>query len=248
MTWIKICGITNVEDALAAVEAGADALGFVFYDKSPRNIRPERAREIIQELPGDIEKVGVFVNDSTARPRETALSTGLTAIQHHLVNPRSFLGTDAIDFPGLLDGLELFIALPAEALLNDPQNPGLVGDILERVRAAKPAAARSSLRLLLDSGTPDKPGGTGQVFDWEKAMAIAEEIKRQGLKLVLSGGLKPDNVHRAIELLQPWGVDVSSGVEAMPGKKDPLKIRNFITSVRKVGKRAFKSRMVTPLH
>lgn len=232
MTWIKICGITNLEDAFAAVEAGANAVGFVFYENSPRNVHPEGARKIIRELPPDVEKVGVFVNVSSPRLGEIARSAGLTAIQYHVLNPGAFSTAESTALTSLPQGLKLFISLSALFFLDQAQRPAERTGILERMFPGNGVADGSLATLFLDSGTPDQPGGTGKTFDWQRAVPLADEIKGRGLKLILSGGLKVENVSRAIELLRPWGVDVSSGVEAMPGKKDRAKIRAFISSVR----------------
>ena len=217
MTWVKICGMTNLEDALTAVEAGADAVGFVFYDKSPRNISVEAAREIVEKLPGGVEKVGVFVNEHEDSICAIADGAGLTAFQMH--------GDD--EDPHVADlvverrpNLKVFAAISMRH--PSPVDWASVWD-QDVVRA-----------FLVDSGTQSKLGGTGEVFDWRASVGTLNEIKRLG-QLVLAGGLTPANVGEAIGILDPWGVDVASGVEARPGKKDPVKVRAFVKAAHDAG-------------
>jgi phosphoribosylanthranilate isomerase len=219
MTWIKICGTTNLEDALTAVDAGADALGFVFYEKSPRRTHVEAARGIVKNLPLNIEKVGVFVNEPVEKILNTVAQAGLTAAQLHGVESRKpeFLQT-------LKTGrnLKLFLVLPSAEIdraLDWNRNGAVISAVF------------------LDSGTPQLPGGTGRTFDWKTAASGIQAIGEK-LKVVVAGGLKPTNVADAIRILKPWGVDVASGVEASPGKKDPKKVRAFIDAVRKVEKKS----------
>jgi phosphoribosylanthranilate isomerase len=222
MTWIKICGITNLEDAVTAVEAGADALGFVFHAASPRNVHPETVKDIVLQLPQVTEKVGVFVGDfagSTAERKRIAHQAGLTAIQVHLSSPSPSLRT--LNDLSSLD-VKLFIAWPADFLTH-----GRLGGFKWRSAAESKVSA-----IFLDSGTARQPGGTGQTFDWAKAAPVLSTIDGN-FKFVMAGGLKPDNVAEAIRVLHPFGVDVSSGVEARPGKKDPVKIRAFVQAVRR---------------
>ncbi|MGA9799540.1 MAG: phosphoribosylanthranilate isomerase [Terriglobales bacterium] len=218
MTWIKICGTTNLEDALTAVEAGADALGFVFYEKSPRKIDPETAREIIAKLPANVETVGVFVNQPAETILRTAAGAGLTAAQLH--------GVESADpeFLGKLKrggNLKLFLVLPSSA-----SEGGLEWNGNQQLLSA----------IFFDSGTSEVPGGTGKTFDWKAAAHRIHTISEK-LNVVVAGGLNSANVAHAIRILEPWGVDVASGVEARPGKKDPGKVRAFIDAVRKVEKK-----------
>jgi phosphoribosylanthranilate isomerase len=221
MTWIKICGITNLEDALAAANAGADALGFVFYKQSPRNIDPEKAREIVAQLPPEVEKVGVFVNSKSSDwIVEVAEQAELTALQLHMGS--SFAGRDQV---GLDSGnRKVYLALRAALFL-------------ESGTEWKSANLHSSAisAIFLDSGTPQQPGGTGKSFDWQKAALLVEAMTKT-TNVVVAGGLNPLNVAEAIRILKPWGVDVASGVEAAPGKKDPKKIQAFIAAVRRTDK------------
>jgi phosphoribosylanthranilate isomerase len=230
MTWIKICGITDREDALTAVRAGADALGFVFCEKSPRYVAPDTARQIVAELPANVEKVGVFVSDSTVSPADTAEQVGLTALQFHLVpgaaprDPQSPLGATCAAHPR-----KWYLAVPAAWFLGE-------GPVKANLSAfANPNGSRNT--IFLDSGSPDRPGGTGKPFDWQKAISVVEELKRN-LNVVIAGGLNPENVVDAMRILKPWGVDVASGVEDRPGKKDPEKVRAFIAAVREADRSA----------
>jgi phosphoribosylanthranilate isomerase len=214
MTWVKICGMTNLEDALTAVEAGADAVGFVFYEKSPRNIGVEEVQEIVEKLPESVEKVGVFVNESEDLICDVADAAGLTAIQMH--------GDD--EDPHVADlvaGRRPHLRLLAAISMRHPSPVGWASvwnpDVVDT--------------FLIDSGNSSKHGGTGEVFDWRASVQTLEEIKRFG-QLVLAGGLTAKNVAEAVGILKPWGVDVVSGVEASPGKKDPEKVRAFVKAVR----------------
>ena len=214
MTWVKICGMTNLEDALVAVEAGADAVGFVFYEKSPRYVTVETAREIVAKLPSKVEKVGVFVNQPPERVSAMADDAGLTAVQFHgdeyrspeqySVGGKVFFGVPMVEILRELRGQNGFFGLP--------QFPKASG-------------------ILLDSGTQEQRGGTGKPFAWGEAHAFVSGLKRL-YPVVIAGGLTPSNVGWAAEFLKPWGVDVVSGVEASPGKKDPEKVRAFVRAVR----------------
>jgi phosphoribosylanthranilate isomerase len=219
MTWVKICGMTNLEDALVAVDAGADAVGFVFYEKSPRCVTVERAREICEKLPEGVEKVGVFVNQEEELICSVASETGITSVQMH--------GDDED---------------PRVADLVVKRRPGT--KVLAAISMHHPSpggwamtwAPDSVHAFLLDSGSSSKLGGTGEVFDWGASVAAVNEIKKVA-PIVVAGGLRPENVCPAIEVLQPWGVDVVSGVEASPGKKDPEKVRAFVRAVREFDRR-----------
>jgi len=225
MTWVKICGITNLEDALTAVEAGADALGFVFYEKSPRKVDPDRVHEIVEALPADVEKVGVFVNEASDHMVDVAQKLGLTSIQVH--SGTSPLGDKKPEEMRSSERFRNYIALPVRQFFDDE---GRFDSFAVSVRNDKPDKGVSA--IFLDSGTRAQMGGTGHTFNWESAAPVAEAIKRAGLNLVVAGGLTPTNVTEAIRILKPWGVDVSSGVESKPGKKDPDKVRAFVNAVR----------------
>ncbi len=220
MTWIKICGMTNLEDALVAVDAGADAVGFVFYEKSPRCVSVETAKKIVSRLPKELEKIGVFVNEHEHFICSVAEEVGLTGAQMH----------------------------------GDHEDPHVADLIVEQCPQIKVLAAISMnhsnprgwsmmwrpdsvAAFLLDSGTSSQNGGTGQVFDWRGSVPILDVIKKLG-KVIAAGGLTSANVIDAINILEPWGVDVASGVEARPGKKDPAKVRAFVRAVREADKKA----------
>ena len=224
MTWLKICGITNLDDALTAVDAGADAVGFVFFEKSPRKITGEQARRIIDKLPSNIEKVGVFVLGSDGNIAEIAEQAQLTSVQLHSWGK----GTSQLSGP-ISSGRKHYLAVSASDFF-DHDNADFA------VSKNGSNAAEWLHAVFLDSGTAQQPGGTGKVFDWQKAVATAGRIQRSGLRLVVAGGLTPKNVAEAMRTLEPWGVDVSSGVEAAPGKKDPEKVRAFIAAVRQADK------------
>ena len=255
MTWIKICGITNLDDALAATEAGANALGFVFYPESPRLVTLETARSIAAKVPQQMEKVGVFVNETADHVRDAVKQVGLTAVQLHGDESTEF--SRAL-FQELANGsrrpmifrtwpAKIFDA-PAEQTVGwDPVSAGLVepdeaykgkrvhkihvaknGDLFLETHGFRPGVISG---VLLDSSTAEKRGGTGETFDWERVQPWAGIINSIS-KLIVAGGLHPGNVQEAIHLLHPWGVDVSSGVEREPGKKDPRKVRAFVQAVR----------------
>jgi phosphoribosylanthranilate isomerase len=214
MTWVKICGITNLEDALTAVEAGADALGFVFYEKSPRNVDPETVREIVEALPTEIDRVGVFVNQPEDAICAVAEQARLSAIQMHGHN----------EDPRVAD---LVVA----------RRPDLKIVAGISMRQPRPESWAMMWRtdvvhaFLVDSGDSSKNGGTGETFDWQAGRKSVELIASLG-RVVLAGGLTHANVTQAVCMLRPWGVDVSSGVESSPGKKDPEKVKAFVTVVR----------------
>jgi phosphoribosylanthranilate isomerase len=229
MTWIKICGITNLEDALTAVEAGTNAVGFVFHEKSPRRIAPERVREIIEKLPAQVEKVGV--NEFSEASMNSTMGIGLTALQHHvhLTNesfPQNGMGVGFTAHASTRP-LKIFLSFPANLLLQKQ-----VGLELKKEHSGSELFET----IFLDSGEATQPGGTGKIFDWSKAIPIADGLRHAGMKLVVAGGLTPDNVAEAMRILHPWGVDVSSGVEERPGKKDHDKVRAFIRAVREADK------------
>lgn len=202
MIKIKICGITNPEDAISAVELGADALGFIFYPQSRRYVTAERAAIIIKDLPPFTFKIGVFVDQEPEEILKTVNECRLDGIQLH--------GHESPEFCArfrrrVIKGLR-------------PQRQEEVANIADyRVDA-----------FLLDSYHPDMLGGTGATFDWELAVAA----KMFGIPVILSGGLNPENVAEAVRLVKPYGIDVASGVETFQGKKDPEKMRDFIEQAR----------------
>lgn len=239
MTWVKICGMTNLADALTAVDAGADAVGFVFYDKSPRNISAEAAREIIEKLPPSVEKVGVFVSASQPEPFEVAFLAGLTGVQSYpppgdSAEQRTAKATGLSAFP---EHTRFLIALTME-FFNHDQGIQSLASTFSNWRKTLPEGVSLPEELMdtivLDSGDLRMPGGTGKIFNWGRALPVAQGIRQGGLRLVVAGGLTPANVAEAMQTLHPWGVDVSSGVESSPGKKDPEKVRAFVKAVREM--------------
>ena len=203
MVKVKICGITNIEDALHAARCGADALGFVFFAGSPRCIEPETARSIIAALPPFVTSVGLFVNERPERIEETAAFCGLDLLQLHGDEPPA-----ACRIPG---------RRVTKALR--------VRDEQSLVQAADYDVAG----LLLDAWVPGAFGGTGRSFNWQLAARLARQCP-----VILAGGLTPRNVAEAVRTVRPWAVDVSSGVEASPGKKDPEKVAAFIRKAKAV--------------
>jgi phosphoribosylanthranilate isomerase len=238
MTWVKICGITNIEDALTAVEAGADALGFVFYEKSPRNVAPETVGEIVRRIPVEIEKVGVFVGKFPKNLLELVHGLGLTASQLHVgQHPGTAHEQTAYALSCFPLGFENYVSVPASWFIeSEDQARSFTSSVarateLDRSHPEADALRKFFQTIVLDSGGLEQPGGTGVVFDWKRAVPIVELMK-QVMRVVVAGGLNPTNVTEAIHILKPWGVDVSSGVELKPGKKDPEKVRAFVSAVR----------------
>jgi phosphoribosylanthranilate isomerase len=223
MTWVKICGITNLEDAQTAVDAGADALGFVFYEESPRNIEPDAVQKLIEQLPPRPEKVGVFAGDGIQHCVDLAMRCELDAVQLHLAAwAMPSQRTDAEFRATILSKpVKIYVAFPIKALIEEQLHLDL----------GKPYDA-----IFLDSGTPERPGGTGQVFNWERALPAVGNASKK-INVVIAGGLTPTNVADAMRILKPWGVDVASGVESTPGKKDPEKVRAFIAAVREADRK-----------
>ncbi len=220
MTWVKICGMTNLEDALVAVEAGADAVGFVFYEESPRCVTVETAREIVKKLPSRIDKVGVFVNEVA----ETDFRNGGRCWPDCECN---FTGDEYQNPEQYAISGRTFFSLPVLEALRDLRAP--IGSF------TMPKLPKSS-GVLLDSGTQYVRGGTGKTFAWGEARWLVRGLRKL-YPVVIAGGLTASNVRWAAETLEPWGVDVVSGVEASPGKKDPEKVRAFVRAVREMDRR-----------
>ncbi len=201
---VKICGITNLPDSMAATEAGADALGFMFYDKSPRAITIESAAHRIPQLPPFIMKVGVFVNAPDDLVVRAIRECGLNLLQFH--------GDETPEYC-----LQF----------------GLMSMKAFRIRDAASLQALLGYHTdawLLDAYSPDRPGGTGETFNWDLAL----EARGWGRPIFLAGGLTAENVAEAVRHARPYGVDVSSGVEAAPGRKDHAKLRAFIQAAKSV--------------
>jgi phosphoribosylanthranilate isomerase len=199
---VKICGITHPEDALEAVEAGADALGFMFYERSPRHVDLAEAGDIARRLPPFVAKVGVFVNPTADYVRQAIAQSGLDTLQFH--------GEESSDFCSQF-GLKVIKAFRVS-------DASLLPALL----------AYATDAWLLDSYVPGQLGGTGECFNWDLAL----EAKSHGRPIILAGGLTPENVAEAVRRVRPFGVDVSSGVESAPGEKDADKMRAFIAAAR----------------
>ncbi len=214
---VKICGITNLEDALLAADLGAVALGFIFYPKSPRRIEPEAARAIVAQLPPFVLSVGVFVDEPAALVKDTASQVGLDWVQLH--------GRETPDYCRSL-GRRVIKGFRMQD---------------ERSLAGLAAYQGAVQAFLLDTYKPGTPGGTGATFDWE----LARQAGRYG-PIILAGGLTPANVAQAIATAQPQAVDVASGVESSPGKKDPTKLRAFFAAVKEIGGRGQGSQTPAP--
>jgi phosphoribosylanthranilate isomerase len=225
MTWVKICGITNLEDAQLAIDAGADAVGFVFCEKSPRNITPQAAAKIVRNLPKHVEKVGVFVGPGENELINAVQEAGLTAVQLHFIGENGGFGTRAI--AGVNGRFKLYMSLPMATPMEQTARLAMMIPSI-----ANEANILQFDTIFLDSGSAQHPGGTGRAFDWEKALPLVQAMQTK-IKVVVAGGLNPENVSEAIAILHPFGVDVATGVEASPGRKDPQKVRAFIHAVRK---------------
>jgi len=199
---IKICGNTNLEDARKAADLGADALGFIFFKKSPRDIASSEARKIISELPPFVQTVGVFVNETVDKVNRTVEYCKLDAVQLH--------GDESPSYCKKIRARTVLKAIRVKDLES-------VTD-LDRFPVTG---------FLLDAYSDAARGGTGQTFDW----TLALKAKRSG-PVIVAGGMSPSNVYRAISQIKPYGVDVCSGVEAYPGAKDPAKLEAFFKAVR----------------
>jgi phosphoribosylanthranilate isomerase len=222
MTWIKICGTTNRDDALAAVDAGADAVGFVFA-RSPRRIEPDAAREIAAVLPQAVEKVGVFCDESAERIETIARQVGLTIIQLHGDETPGFARSLSRGDNRLRVFKAVSVSPGVENALRDFAVAGTVDGLLLDSAVLRAAC--------MGQGTELVRGGTGIAFDWMRAADFVPELVGR-TPLILAGGLSPANVAEAVRILRPWGVDVCTGVESSPGAKDHRKIREFVAAVR----------------
>ncbi len=205
MIKIKICGITNLDDAMASADAGADALGFNFFKKSPRYIEPEKAAEIIAQLPPFILPIAIFVNEREERIREILSKTCIQGVQFH--------GEETPEFCQRFGNrvIKAFQVKDKESIKH-----------MAHYRVAA---------YLLDSYRDGLRGGTGTTFDWHLAI-VAKTFGR----IILAGGLTPENVAEAVKLVQPYGIDVAGGVEREKGIKDYAKLKKFITEVRRASR------------
>ena len=233
-TIVKICGLTNLDDARVATAAGADLLGFIFYAKSPRYVAPETVAEIVRALREDRKTgrqedrknksisqspnlpisqspqfVGVFVNASVTEIQAIVALVGLDFVQLH--------GNETAEWFAPLAGRAYKAVRPADGAAAQAQ-----------AEAFAPLGCIDGPALLIDAFDPKAYGGTGKQTDWH----VAAELARRHPGLLLAGGLTPENVAAAIAIVRPWGVDVASGVEAEPGRKDHEKVRRFVAEVR----------------
>lgn len=208
--WIKICANTSVADALLAAEAGADAVGFVFAP-SPRRVTVEQVAAMVPQLPADVEKIGVFVDAAFDEIAAAVQMCGLTGVQLHFEASPELAGQLRTRF-----GQELRI----------------VGTVHFSGAAPDLPQDANMDAVLVDSCTAKARGGTGIAFDWSLAAATLFQKVKARERLIAAGGLTPENVAEAIGMLGPWGVDVASGVEAAPGRKDAAKVRTFIENAR----------------
>ena len=199
---IKVCGITRYEDAKAAVGLGVDAIGFIFYPRSPRYVQPEAAREIIKRVPPYVSKVGVFVDEDPQRVHDTIAFTGIDTLQLHGQEDPQYCGR--------------FTVSVVKAFRVGPQTPPIEFD-------RYPASG-----FLLDTWDKDSAGGTGKTFDW----SIARRACLAHDNIILAGGLGPTNLLEALEAVGPYGVDLNSGIEVKPGIKNPHKMREAVTVAR----------------
>ncbi len=216
--WIKVCGNTNLDDCLLAAEFGADAVGFVFA-AGKRTVTPAQVGAITPYLPASLEKIGVFTTGSFQEILSAAQEAGLTGVQLH--------GAFA---PSLL--AELRAALPApqkvlQVLHWDTDSATAAADFEKEAGNVRQNATADA--LLVDTRTRTASGGTGQTFDWQAARATLAQLS---LPVIVAGGLHPGNVAVAIRTLRPWGIDVASGVEASPGRKDPQRVAAFLANAR----------------
>ncbi|HXR03781.1 MAG TPA: phosphoribosylanthranilate isomerase [Verrucomicrobiae bacterium] len=207
-TWVKICGITNPADAQVAIEAHADALGFVFCAKSPRHMTITAAAGISKQLPGFVLRVGVFVNALKAEVERAIGECGLNLLQFHGDEPPEYCAQFGV------------MSMKAFRM----RDAGTLGELRQYQTSA----------WLLDAYSPEAEGGTGEKFNWDLAVAA----QKFGKPIFLAGGLTPENVAEAVRKVRPFGVDVSSGVEISPGKKDPAKVRAFISAAKAAGGKA----------
>lgn len=204
-TRVKICGITNPEDALLAVELGADALGFIFFRQSPRYIEPIQVREIIERLPPFVTPVAVVVNESLAAVSEIMATSGCQIAQLHGHEPPEYL--ERLAWPAF-KGISIATVLDLEPV----------------------ARYRNARAILLDAKVAGQYGGTGTSFDWQ----LARQAHAFGRPIILAGGLAPENLADAMAIAQPDAIDVSSSVESAPGKKDPARLRRLFEVIRAI--------------
>ena len=221
--FIKICANTNLEDALLAADLGVDAVGFVFAP-SKRRVTAEQAAEITRELPDGISKVGVFTSTDAEEILQAAKVAGLTAVQLHSAFDPKLVDAIHAGSGGVLHVVQV-VDVPVEMEL-------------EELRVLLTAVLRHPyvVAALLDASHGGTSGGTGKSFDWERTSAVVREVQETiGGRVIVAGGLNAENVGEAIRTFAPWGVDVASGVESAPGKKDPERLQAFVAAARAAG-------------
>jgi len=209
-TWIKFCGTTSLADALASIEAGANALGFIFAP-SKRRVTPQEAKEIIRRIPVQIEKIGVFLDSGRDEIARLVQEVDLTGIQMH----------GSGDLPS-----EIYDHLPR----NRRDSIRKIKTILVDQNFAGKLQAGIEASDSVDAWLLDSGAGSGRTFAWQAAQTV---ICNKQARFIIAGGLTPENVGKAVHVFQPWGVDVVSGIESEPGRKDPEKMRAFVAEVRK---------------
>ena len=211
-TRIKVCGITCQEDARIAVAAGADGLGFIFVEQSPRLVEPDMVRAITEELPPFVDRIGVFLDEEIDVIKEIVHYCHLTLVQLH--------GSESPEYCRKISSQ----VIKAFSIRTESDSEELA------------AYADAASGFLLDTYHKDMAGGTGKAFDWK----LVEQVKPPG-PVILAGGLTPENVGEAIKQVKPFAVDVNSGVEYQPGRKDSDKLKNFAHEVRKADEQALKA-------
>ena len=239
--WVKICGNTNLEDAALAAELGADAVGFIFA-ASKRQLRPEQVAAITAQLPANVERVGVFDSHDAQEIARATQAAGLTAVQLHGGFDEALL--EQLGPMLAASGVKIIQTLHwtvNDQMPNRPHDPaeGAVEAPVELLarQIRRVAAIGAADRVLIDSKLGTASGGTGVAFDWAAARRLFAAAPA-GVRLIVAGGLKPENVAQAIEELAPWGVDVCSGVEEVAGRKNPDRLAHFIGAARATGKTA----------
>ena len=231
--WVKICGNTNLEDASQAAELGADAVGFVFAP-SKRKVTAAQVATITPHLPSGVERVGVFYSRNAEEIAQIAEQAGLTTVQLHGGLDVRLLERLAEKFAGSVSIIQTLHWTVDKQPLHESEDtaPQKADSVSQISREIKQLAALEIVdRVLIDSKVGAAGGGTGVAYDWSAAQAIFATAP-DGIRMIVAGGLNPTNVARSIEELAPWGVDVSSGVEASPGRRDPALVARFIANAR----------------
>jgi phosphoribosylanthranilate isomerase len=219
MIRVKVCGITSAADARVAVDAGADALGFIFVEGTPRFVTPAQVAPIVRKLPPFVTPVGVFWDHPSGHVKAVAEACGLRALQFHGDEPPDDLRDHAL---AVIKTIKMSPAATVEGL------PGYPTRDSWRALQYRPVASA----LLLDSAARWSEGEAREPLEWTTAKTIVS-AHGHAISVILSAGLTPDNVARAVAMVRPYGVDVNSGVEASPGRKDPHKVRRFVEEARR---------------